>query len=911
MIGTTISHYRVLEKLGEGGMGVVYKARDTRLDRDVALKFLPSHVSATKETTARFLQEAKAAAALNHANICTIYGVEEHADADGPIGSNRMFIAMEYIDGGTLREKLPLAGIADVVAIAAQVGEALHEAHSKGIVHRDIKADNVMLTSKGGVKVMDFGLAKLKGSLKLTKTSSTVGTLGYMAPEQIGGGEVDARSDLFSFGVLIFEMLTGRLPFRGEHEAAMVYSIMNEQPEPLTKFLPDAPAELVLLTSKALEKEPAERYQSVAEMLVDLRRLKKSTTRVSRSYPLQARPGDGGIPSSRIATQGGSGFHPAQGSGSGTVPAGDGGGKRPKKIPLIAGTIILIAAAIVVFRMMKEDRIIPSAANVKMSRLTSSGDAGYATISPDGKYVVYVKGVEGERGLWIRQVASGTDINVIPPSDVRIIGSSFSNDGNYVYYTAALPEAPLLTVYRTPVIGGAPPRKIIENVDSPVSLSPDDSRLAFFRVFPGTGEEAIFIANADGSGERKLISRDGKNLFYAGEGATPAWSPDGSVIVSPAGTTVGKFSMDIVAIPVDEPAERMMTQMRLSDIGRIAWYPDGRGLIACTNFEGEPATQISYISYPDGEVTRITNDLLSYGPSSLSITKDASAIVSAQSQSNSTVMIVPRGDASSIREVTRGATRNDGQGGLDWIDNERMVYTSYSNGMSHLWVAGSGASDPSQLTFSGRSANDPSTLHPGGVIFYVSNNDTLPCIWRMNADGSNAARVTDDEDYNPEVSPDGHWLLFDSWRSGARSLWKLKIGSADTATMFRHGAVEARFSPDGRLVACWLHDEKIQRSRMTILSFPDGATVSAFDFPGASGQPDFQWAPDGKAIHFSESRKGVDNIRAYDYRTGKVTDVTKFTSGDIYNFAWSPDGKNLAVARGQSTSDIVLITISK
>ncbi len=152
-----------------------------------------------------------------------------------------MFIAMEYIDGGTLREKLPLAGIADTTSIAAQVGEALQEAHSKGIVHRDIKADNVMLTSKGQVKVMDFGLAKLKGSLKLTKTSSTVGTLGYMAPEQIGGGEVDARSDLFSFGVLIFEMLTGRLPFRGEHEAAMVYSIMNEPPEPLSKYLPDAP----------------------------------------------------------------------------------------------------------------------------------------------------------------------------------------------------------------------------------------------------------------------------------------------------------------------------------------------------------------------------------------------------------------------------------------------------------------------------------------------------------------------------------------------------------------------------------------------------------------------------------------------------------------------------------------------
>ncbi len=421
MIGQTIAHYKVLEKLGEGGMGVVYKARDTRLDRDVALKFLPSHVSATKETTARFLQEAKAAAALNHANICTIYGVEEHESHDGRIGSNRMFIAMEYIDGGTLREKLPLVGIADVVSVAAQIGEALHEAHAKGIVHRDIKADNVMLTSKGQVKVMDFGLAKLKGSLKLTKTSSTVGTLGYMAPEQIGGGEVDARSDLFSFGVLIFEMLTGRLPFRGEHEAAMVYSIMNEQPEPLTKFLPDAPAELVLLVSKALEKDPAERYQSVAEMLVDLRRLKKSTTRVSRAYPVQQGPGDGGIPSSGMMTAGASAVHGLPSSASGTVAAGGRAASVSKKMMLAGGVVLLAVAAIVAFRTLKPERVTPSISNVKMSRLTSVGNAGYGTISPDGKYVVYVKGDEGARGLWIRQVASGTDINVIPPSAARIV----------------------------------------------------------------------------------------------------------------------------------------------------------------------------------------------------------------------------------------------------------------------------------------------------------------------------------------------------------------------------------------------------------------------------------------------------------------------------------------------------------
>jgi len=288
MIGQTISHYKIIEKLGEGGMGVVYRAEDTKLKRTVALKFLPDRVN--KDTTAkeRFLQEAQAAAALNHPNICTIHGVE---DVDGSL-----FIVMEYIEGGTLREKIPFAKIDDAITIAAHIGEALQEAHSKGIVHRDIKADNIMLTSKGQAKVMDFGLAKLKGALKLTRTSSTVGTLGYMAPEQIQGGEVDHRSDIFSFGVLLFEMLTGKLPFRGEHEAAMVYSIVNEEPTPIQNYLPETSSEFQHIFNRALEKDPEERYQSVHDVVIDLRRLKKETSRVYRAALV-----DGTTPTKRIS----------------------------------------------------------------------------------------------------------------------------------------------------------------------------------------------------------------------------------------------------------------------------------------------------------------------------------------------------------------------------------------------------------------------------------------------------------------------------------------------------------------------------------------------------------------------------------------------------------------------------------
>ena len=287
MIEQTITHYKIIEKLGEGGMGVVYKAQDTKLDRYVALKFLPAHWSKSDLEQTRLIQEAKSASALNHPNVCTIYGIDEY--------EGQQFIEMELVDGKTLKDTLSgddtsiisLLSLKQVIEFGIQISEALQEAHSKGIIHRDIKAENIMVNSKNQIKVMDFGLAKLKGSLKLTKTSSTVGTLAYMSPEQIQGIEADTRSDIFSFGVVLFEMTTGKMPFRGEHEAAIMYSIVNEEPEDAAKYREDIPGELLHILKKSLEKDPDDRYQSMSEIIIDLRRLKKESTRVVRIPELQ------------------------------------------------------------------------------------------------------------------------------------------------------------------------------------------------------------------------------------------------------------------------------------------------------------------------------------------------------------------------------------------------------------------------------------------------------------------------------------------------------------------------------------------------------------------------------------------------------------------------------------------------
>ncbi len=350
MLGQTILHYKILEKLGEGGMGVVYKAHDTKLDRIVALKFLPLHLTANDAEKARFMQEARAAATLNHPHVCTIYRIDEY--------EGQQFIEMECIDGETLRRKIPVQKTDDALNYAIQIGEALQEAHSKGIVHRDIKADNIMVNAKNQIKVMDFGLAKLKGSLKLTKTSSTVGTLAYMAPEQIQGGEVDARSDIFSFGIVLFEMLAGKTPFHGEHEAAVMYSIVNEEPDSILKFKPDISPEIDRIIQRSLEKDPEDRYQHVDDMVSELRRSQKKSTRV-------VRPSTAGV----------SAIHTSSVENK-TAPIPASPSKKKFIIPGIAA-VILIAAAVWFYFFSGHQQAVDSLAVLPFENVGGSQDLDY------------------------------------------------------------------------------------------------------------------------------------------------------------------------------------------------------------------------------------------------------------------------------------------------------------------------------------------------------------------------------------------------------------------------------------------------------------------------------------------------------------------------------------------------------
>ena len=281
LVGRTILHYKIIEQVGQGGMGEVFKAQDTKLERFVALKFLPSQLTASEDDKARFIQEAKAASAMNHPNVCTIHSIEEY--------KNQLFIVMEYIEGTTLRDNKQTLSEKKILEIAAQVADGLGAAHEKGIVHRDIKPENIMLRKDGIVQIMDFGLAKLysKGNVsRLTKAGTTMGTMGYMSPEQVQGQDVDHRTDIFSLGVVLYELLAGESPFKGMHETAIMYEIVNVDPPPIATVKEGIDPDLDKLILECLEKDKDERFQSAKELARSLRKLKRGSTgsRSSRFY---------------------------------------------------------------------------------------------------------------------------------------------------------------------------------------------------------------------------------------------------------------------------------------------------------------------------------------------------------------------------------------------------------------------------------------------------------------------------------------------------------------------------------------------------------------------------------------------------------------------------------------------------
>ena len=932
--GTKLGRYEIRSKLGEGGMGEVYLAQDTKLDRTVAIKVLPADLAHDQSRMRRFVQEARTASALSHPNVAHIYEIE---DLDGV-----HFIAMEFIDGETLRRRISHSELPlhDVLEIAMQIAAALSAAHTAGITHRDIKPDNVMLRNDGYVKVLDFGLAKLSDrsaetdneaptrAMVNTDPGTVMGTVGYMSPEQARGQATDARTDIWSLGVVIYQMVTHHLPFEGTSNSDVIAAILSKEPPPLARYARDVPEALEWIVTKALTKDPDERYQTAKEMMVDLRRIKQKLD--AQSEIERSSAPDAAAIGSRIsspATQTASGHSTAQplyrSAASGSAPAVSSaefiaGEIKRHRIGVAAALVVvlgvLVGGGLLVYKYATGNRTKPSPGALKFVRLTSGGKIGNeviqggVAISADGKYVVFATtDATGHVSYYARQVATNSLVKIAGPMEsVNGSGTTFSPDGDYVYFPNIDKADPDGALYRVPVFGGTP-QKILEGIWSSITFSPDGKQIAYVRLFPATGESWLVIANADGSGAPQTIAKRKLPDYYSTDG--PSWSPDGARIVLGAATIPEVNNATLVEVAVEGGRERPITKPQWSGIRRVLWLKDGSGLVFTANSSFISfSTQVWQVSYPGGAVRRITNDLNGYGSISLGLTADNQTIATVQDDATRNIFVVTPGQESA-HQISNG--KHEGSFSLDTTPDGRIVFLDDTGNGFEIWTMKLDGSDRKQLTSDGAIKVSASVTPDGRYILFNSNRSGAFDIWRMDLDGNNQKQLTRNETfaYAAVGSNDGNWVVYQGLRAGKWLLLKVPIDGGDASQIGNRQCGNPGISPDGKLIACLSPDERASfRWQVAIIPFEGDATTKLLDLPPSFAiNGSFRWSADGKSILYVASPNNASNIYSQAIEGGPPKPLTNFKSDYIDAFNWTHDRKQLIFGHGGNIEDVVLI----